>query len=85
MYMYKKNLFLLLMVIWFATENSHGAVDLLYKKEAHHLMGESHFAKRYLAISTLIYSLGEAIRASYHKDHIPTRRHFLLYIIGKLN
>ena len=73
MYMYKKNLFLLLVVVWFATEDGHGAVDLLYKKEAHHLMRESHLTERDLSIGTLIDRLGKAIRSSNHKDHIPTR------------
>ena len=85
MYMYKKNLFLLLMVVWFATENSHGAVDLLYKEKAHHLMRESHLTERDLSIGTLIDRLGEAIRTSNYKDYVPTRRHLLLDIIGKLN
>ena len=76
--------FPLLVMVRLAAENSHGAVYLLHKDKANHLVGESHLAERYPAVGALIHRLGKAIRSAYYEHHITTCRHLLLQIIGKL-
>ena len=40
------------MVIGLMTKNRHGAIHLLGKEQANHLMAESHFRQRNLGIGT---------------------------------
>ena len=63
----------LLMMIRFATKNSHGAVDLFDQEKAHHLVRKGHLAQRDLAIRTRIDRLREAIWTTNSKEDVTTR------------
>ncbi len=47
-----------------------GAIDLLHKKQADHLMRKSHPRKRYLRICPLIDRIIKAIRSTDHKNQM---------------
>ena len=57
----------LLVVVGFVFEDGEGAVELLREDGAHNLVREGHLRERELAISTLVDSIREAIRASNNK------------------
>ena len=44
-----------------------GAVELLGKDDAHHLVREGHARERYLALCSGIHGIGEAIGATNHE------------------
>ena len=50
------------MVVGFAAEDGHGAVELLDEQEADHLVTERHLAETYLRVCALIDRLTEPIR-----------------------
>ena len=57
----------LLVVVGFVFEDGEGAVELLREDGAHNLVREGHLRERELAISALVDSIREAIRASNNK------------------
>ena len=52
----------LFVVVGFAAQNRHGAVELFNEQQPDHLMTESHLAKGYFGIRTLIHRLAESVR-----------------------
>ena len=56
------------MVIWLAFYNGKGPVQLLNKKQAHHLVRKRHTAKGQLIIGALVNRFIKTIRPSYYKD-----------------
>lgn len=52
----------LFVVVGFATQNCHGAVELLNEQQPDHLMTESHLAEGDLGIRALIHRLTESVR-----------------------
>lgn len=67
------------MVVRFAAEDGEGAVKLLGKEEAYHLVGEGHLRQGKHFIGAVVDCLREAVRAANdeYKAFAP-RRHFLL-------
>ena len=55
----------LLVVVRLTAQDSHRTVDLLYKKQAYHLVTESHSAQRYFAVGTRIHAFGEPVWTAY--------------------
>ena len=69
----------LLVVVGFVFEDGEGAVELLGEDGAHNLVREGHLRERELAISALVDSIREAIRATNNKyQALRARRHTLL-------
>jgi len=60
------------MMIWFAAENGHGAVELLDGEQANHLVGKSHAAERKLAVGTLIDRLAKTVRTTNNERQVAT-------------
>ena len=54
----------LLVVVGFATQNCHGAVELFNEQQPDHLMTESHLAEGDLGIRALIHRLTESVRSA---------------------
>ena len=72
------------MVVGFAAQDGHSAVDLLDGQEADHLVTERHFAERYFSVGAAIDGGGETIWSAYHQHHIAPCGHLLLQVLRKL-
>ena len=59
------------MVVGFAAEDGHGAVELLHKQQADHLVAERHLAEADLGIRTLINRLAEPVRTADYERQTP--------------
>ena len=75
----------LLVVVGQMVDDGEGAVVLLDKEEAHHLVGEGHGGQGDLVVGALIDIGGEAVGASHNEDYALGRAVVLtLYIGGKV-
>ena len=59
------------MMIGFAPEDGHGAIELLHEEQAHHLMAERHAGKGHFLAGTLVDSGGETVGSTHHKHQPP--------------
>ena len=82
--MFVRKAMTLFVVIGFVAEDSHGAVYLLHKEKAHHLMRKGHLAQGDFSVGACIDRLRETVRSTHYKHDIPPRRHLLLQILAEL-
>ena len=73
------------MVVGFALDNSTGAIDLLGKDKANHLVGKSHARERELFVGTLIDGRGETVGSSDDEDQTAGGVAFLFKPTGELH
>lgn len=77
---------MLLVVVGLIVEDGEGAVELLNKKQAYHLMRQRHLRERNLLIGTGVYRFGKAVRTSHNKKQTAgTGGHALLQPRGKIH
>ena len=77
--------FRLFMMIGFAFEDGHSAVELFYKEGTYHLVGEGETAEGKQTVGALIDCLGEAVGSADGKDDIASSGHFLLQQVGQFD
>ena len=74
------------MMIGFIALDSKCSVQLFCEKRPDHLVGKSHFGKRYFPICPVINCLREPVRASNHENQLfQTRVHLFLEKVRKLH
>jgi len=72
-------------MVWFASQDSAGAVYLLYGKQTHKFVRKCHGRERNHGIGTVVDFLAEAIGPSDGEDERPRQLHTLfLQKIGPL-
>ena len=74
----------LFVVIGLVAEDSHGAVYLLHKEKAYHLVRKGHLAQGDFSVGACINRLRKTVGTAHYKHDIPPRRHLLLQILAEL-
>lgn len=63
------DLFALVMMVGFASEDSHGAVYLLGEEKTYHLVAEGHLGEREFGVGSVVDFLRETVRSADHEYH----------------
>lgn len=74
------------MVVGFVSQYAEPAVELLYKKQSHHLMGKGHFRQAYSALGPVVSRIIEPVSTSNNKHQLfAPSIHLFLKEFGELN
>lgn len=73
------------MVVGFAAEDGHGAVELFGEEQTDHLMAESHLAQGDLCVGAGIDGRAETVRSAHDEGEIAPAVHPSLELCGKID